>query len=94
MARRPSPTRLGILRAMLSRDAPLILMPDGRTGFVRDWGSPPIPRRDAEALVTGGWLRPDPIRRRVFVLSDAGRALAAEAAAKAHPPTRAEEIAA
>lgn len=93
---RLSETRIGILRAMLSRRAPLI--PGNRTWFVRGWSTFVSPA-DVVALRNGGWIKPPadaPARgsHRLFVLSDTGRDLATREAARAFPPTRAEEIAA
>jgi hypothetical protein len=93
---RLSETRIGILRAMLSRRAPLIL--GNRTWFVRGWSTFVSPA-DVEALRNGGWIEPPadaPARgsHRLFVLTEAGRDFAARAAARAIPPSRAEEIAA
>lgn len=93
---RPSETRIGILRAMLSRDAPLIR--GHRTWFVRNW-SVPVLAGDVDALRDGGWIVPSPDAPargtpRVLVLSETGRDLAAREAARAVPPTHAEEIAA
>lgn len=93
---RPSETRIGILRAMLSRRAPLIR--GHRTWFVRNWAVSVLVA-DVEALRSGGWIAPPadaPVRgsHRVLVLTDAGRDLATREAARAFPPTHAEEIAA
>lgn len=93
---RPSEPRIGILRAMLSRGAPLIL--GNRTWFVRGWSTFVSPA-DVEALRAGGWIEPPadaPARgsHRLFVLSDTGRELAGREAARAFPPPRVEEIAA
>lgn len=71
---RPAPT--AILVAMFTRSAPLILATDGRTGFVRGWGSRPIRRSTVDALRRDGLIAADDSARRVFVLTDAGRARA------------------
>lgn len=95
---RLSETRIGILRAMLSRNAPLIRGRGPCRWFVRDW-SVPVFAADVEGLLAGGWITPPadaPARgsHRVLVLSDTGRDLATREAARAFPPTHAEEIAA
>ena len=93
---RLSETRIGILRAMLSRRAPLIR--GHRKWFVRNWAVP-VASADVEGLLDGGWIVPPadaPARgsHRVLVLSEAGTEIARLEAARAFPPSRAEEIAA
>ena len=94
MARRPSPTRRGILRAMLSREAPLIR--GHRHWFVRNWAMP-VMTDDVEAIHDGGWVMAPATTgrwdRRTLVLSPSGRTLA-EAATKAASAARHEEISA
>lgn len=93
MAARLSPPRVGILRAMLSREAPLVLW--HRQWFVRDWGAA-VSTRDVAALIDTGMVESPKYRGRLrlLVLTEAGRDLATQAAARAHPPTLAEDIAA
>ncbi len=91
-----SDIRLGILRAMASRRAPLIR--GHRHWFVRGW-SVTVLAADVEALIAGGLVAPPdgaPLRGtpRLVVPTTEGFALAARAAARAIPPTHDEEIAA
>lgn len=92
MARRPTAARLGILRAMLSRSAPLIR--GRRHWFVRGWAVT-VRAVDVDALLADAWVAsPTEAARgspQLLVLTAAGRALAAAEAARSHPPTHAED---